>query len=205
MTFFLLAIFFCLVHVTRVPGDILRPHSLILPGPGYRGPRWIQSHFVAFFALALYSSLVHVMGVPGDYRAILWHSSPSLSTPLWSPLQGSQVSTEPSCDILCPRSLILPGPCYGGPRWIHSHLVPFFFLALYSSCLVHFTGVPGEYRAILCHSLSQLYNPPWTMLRGFQVITEPSCDVLCPRSFSSLVHVTVVPGEYRVVTWHYLA
>ncbi len=162
--------------------DILCPSSLLLLGPCYGGPRWIQSHLVPFLVLALYSSMVHVTGAPDEYRAFLWHSCSSLSTPPWSMLRGSQVNTEPSCAILGPRSLLLHGPCYGGPRWIQSLLVTFLFLALYSSSLVHVTGVPGEYRAILCHSWSSLSTPQWSVLWVSQANTEPSCDILCPRS-----------------------
>ncbi len=180
---------------------------------------------------SLSSSLVHVTRIPGEHRAILWHS---WFLALYSSVvrvMVSLVNIEPSCAILCPSSLLLPGPCYGGPRWIQSYLVTFFVLALYSS-LVNIMEVPGEYRAILCHSLSSLSTtPPWSMLRGSQVNTEPSCDILGPRSllvagicygvprwiqshlgtffvlalFYSLVHVMGVPGEYRVVEWHYLS
>ncbi len=224
-------------QVNAVPScDILWPRSLpLLLGPCYGVPRWIQSHLATFFVLALYSSSFHVNGVlseyrtilcqslsslstppwsmlrgrvPGKHRAILWHSLSSLSTHQWSMLRGSQVNTEPSCAILCPSSLLLPGPCYGGPRWIQSHLVTFlgpcslllpglcnggprwiqshlatfFGLALYYSSLVHVTGVPGEYRAILWHSCSSLSTPRWSMLWGTQVNTEPFCDILGPRS-----------------------
>ncbi len=89
------------------------------------------------------------------------------------------MNTEPSCDILCTRSLLRPGLCYGGPRLTQSHLVPFFVLAIYSS-LVHVSGVTGEYIEILRHSFVLALH-------------------------SSLVNVTGVPGEYRAILRHYLA
>ncbi len=92
--------------------------------------------------------------------------------------RGPQVNTEPSCDILCPRSVLLPGPCYAGPRWIQSHLVTFFVLVLLWGSQVN--TEPS------CDILgSSLSTNRWSMFWGSHVNTEPSCDILLPLTSTS--------------------